>query len=424
MSRRRAALAERVQQTRMYRNIRSGKIYRAMRHRDFRILWSGAFLSFIGSWIQSVAQGWLVWQLTQDEAKLALVAFCAAAPVSLFGPFAGSLVDTMNKKTLLVVTQSVFGLGALFIAAAIHFDFVRYEHILMVALITGSMAAIEMPARQSTVSSVVPAEDLPMAIPLNALTFNSARVIGPAIGGILLAAVGAQFCYLINGISYLALIVAVVAIRADLRATRREPQPIQDLLFEGMLYTFRDIRLRTLFLLEGGVSMFGLFYIAQMPAIVDRMLGLGEQGLGAALTSIGIGGIVGLLTVTRLSDLPIKALLIRLAMTAIGLSLFLLSFAGSAVFAFPLFVLIGFASVTQFNTTNTLFQLLSPERLRGRVLSMHIWALAGLGPFGTLFFGWVAKETSLPFALRMGGLLVLSGAMGAWIYRKSLEGVE
>ena len=397
---------------------------RVFRHRDFRLLWGGAFLSFTGSWVQNVAQGWLVFELTHDEAKLAFVTFAAMAPVSVFGPFAGTLADTFNKRTLLVLTQSVLALCALYLMVATHMGFVRYEHILVVAVIVGLAACLEMPARQSLISRVVPADEIAIAVPFNAMTFNFARIVGPAIGAILLAAFGPEACYGINGISYAALILAVLAIRTDLSAGSRDPQPIKDLLFEGMHYMFRDARLRTLFVMEGMVSVFGLFYLALMPAIVKEMLGLGKAGLGAALTCVGIGAFSGLALMVFQSGNPIKAKVVQGSMVLMGIGVSLLAFARSGWSAFPILLLTGAAAIMQFNTTNTLFQLLSPERLRGRVLAMHIWALSGMSPFGILFFGWLASVTSLQFSLHVGGLCLLAGAGWGWLNRRHLEGVD
>ena len=222
---------------------------RAFRHRDFRLLWFGAFLSFSGSWIQTTAQGWLVYQLTGDPTMLGLVVFCNQIPVSLIGPFAGALADTMNRRVVLVCCLLTFSLGSSFLAAAIHYGFIQYWHIILVATIGGIAGAVEMPTRQSIVSRVVPVEDLPSAIPLNALTFNIPRVVGPAVGMYIYALFGPQLCYLINAISFFALVFAVLAIRADLRATEREPQPIVDLVMEGVRYTFLNPRLKRLFIL-------------------------------------------------------------------------------------------------------------------------------------------------------------------------------
>jgi MFS family permease len=237
------------------------RIVRVFRHRDFRLLWIGAFVSFIGSWVQNVAQGYLVFQITGSNKLLGLVSFFGMVPVTFLGPIAGTLTDTLNRRRLLVITQSLFAAGALFLAIATNYHFVKYWHIVAVALALGCVSAVEMPTRQSIVSAVVPPEDLPVAIPINALTFNLSRLVGPAVGVFLLTTIGTASCYFVNAVSFFALIFAGLSIRADLRATKKSPEPIRDLIVEGALYTMRDRRLRTLFILESIVSVFGLFYI-------------------------------------------------------------------------------------------------------------------------------------------------------------------
>lgn len=397
---------------------------RAFRHRDFRLMWFGAFFSFTGSWIQTTAQGWLVYQMTDNVTMLGLVVFCNQIPVSLLGPFAGTLADMMNRRVVLVCCQLTFSAGSLFLAAAIYWDFILYEHILAVATIGGLAGAIEMPTRQSIVSKLVPPEDLGSAIPLNALTFNISRVFGPALGMWVYAAVGPQLCYLINGLSFFFMISAILAVRADLRATRGDVQPILDLVMEGVLYTFRDVRLKNLFILEGCVSAFGLFYLALMPAIGTDILGLTEEEFGLAMASVGVGTISSLLLVATISHRPIKGLIVRISMTVFGIALALLGVATSRWVAFPLLAIVGFCAVAQFNTTNTLFQMLSPERLRGRVLAMHVWALSGLGPLGTMLFAWIASVTNIHIALQLGGGMVLIAAIWGWTQRRALEKVE
>lgn len=383
-------------------------------------MWLGAFLSFTGSWVQNVAQGYMVFQMTKSNEKLALVSFMGMLPVTLLGPIAGAITDSFDKRKLLVLTQAIFAVGACYLAAATYWGWVTYTQVLIVAFILGAVSAVEMPTRQSIVGKVVPAEDLSIAIPLNALTFNMARVIGPAIGGLLLAHVGVDACYLVNGLSFFALIFAGLAIHADLRATAKEPQPILDLILEGGRYTLRDARLRALFLLECMVSSFGLFYLSQMPAIADQMLGIGKS-LGNCYLAVGIGSVSSLAVVTTLSHRPVKTLLLKIAVSLMAINLVGLSFVHSAWIAYILFAVLGLSAVTIFNTCNTLFQTLSPDRLRGRVLSMHIWALAGIGPFGVLFFGHVAQLYGLSTALQVGGAGLALAAVGAWCAREALK---
>jgi len=414
------------------------KVFQVFRYRDFRLLWFGAFLSFTGSWVQNVAQGYFVYRLTGDEAKLALVSFVGSFPVFIFGFIAGSLADSLDKRLTMTITQSLLAVGSLYLAAATYWKFVSYWQVLIVAFVLGLVSCVEMPTRQSIVSRVVPPEELAAAVPVNAMTFNVARIIGPAIGAFLLSRFDVEGCYLANGISFAALIWAAIAIRGDLTSRVREPQPIKDLIFEGMLYTLREPRLRALLIMETVVAVFGIFYIPLIPAYVEQVLGANaiesKLQIGHAYTAIGIGGLVGLLFITSLAYSKHKGLIIRSAMTVIGLCLIGLSTTRSAWFAFPLMAVVGGATIIQFNTTNALFQILAPERLRGRVLSMHIWALNGLSPFGILLLGYLARTTrgqmvgpvpgGIMLALVVGGVVVLLGCVYGFSQRKILWDLE
>ncbi len=426
--------------------ISESNLYRVLSYHDFRLLWIGAFLSFTGSWVQNVAQGYFVYQMTGDESKLGFVSFCSSVPVFVFGFVAGSLADAFNKRTVLIIAQAIFAAGALFLAVATQFKFVQYWQIVTVSLLLGLVACVEMPTRQSVVSRVVPPEDLGAAVPVNAMTFNVARIFGPAFGGLLLAHFGVAMCYLLNGISFIALIWAAMAIKADLGSRNREPQPIRDLITEGFLYTMRDRRLRTLFLLETVTAGFGLAYLPLLPAFVHQVMGIlneeaAKKTLGNVFTSVGVGAMSGLLLVTQYGESHRKAGIIRGSMWTLGFGLIMLSFSHSPWLVFPTLAVIGAAGVAQLNTTNALFQLMSPERLRGRVLAMHIWALNGFSPFGVLFFGWLANKTridhhltisgnlvELPtfgvsLSMQIGGFCVLLGAIAASMSKKGLSGL-
>lgn len=390
---------------------------RAIRHRDFRLLWSGAVVSFTGSQIQGLAQGYLVYELTGDKALLAFVMFANMIPVSVLGPVFGVFADVMDRRKVLVASMLVFASASAFLGFAAHFGFIQYWHIIVAAVINGLMMTIETPARQAIVREVVPAEDLSAAIPSMGMTFNLARVVGPAVGGLLVHYFGTESCFWINAASYGGLIVAALAIKSDLSARQRSPQPVRDLLAEGMLYTLREKTLRVLFYLECVTSVFGVWYMALMPAIAKDVLGLDEKGLGVGMSCIGVGAITALVTLASLSQRRLKALLVRVAMSVFAAALFSLSFVSVPWVAFILFGCLGAAMMTQFNTTNTLFQLISPDHLRGRVLSMHMWAITGAAPVGILFFGWISRQTSLQVAFWIGGGIVGAGAVAGWMLR-------
>ncbi len=393
------------------------------RIRDFRLLWAGAFFSFMGTWVQTVAQGWLVYHLTNDAFKLTMVAFCSMLPVSVFGPMAGTLADTFDKRKVLVATQLVYAFSALFLAASVQFNTIRYEYILVVAVINGFATTVEVPTRQSLVSKVVPPENIASAVPMQALTFNFARIVGPAVGMLLLTTFGAQACYLVNGLSYLALIFAVLCIRSDLSTTKSLPQPIFDLIVEGVRYTLRDRRLKMLFLMECTVSMFGLAYIPLLPAFAKDVL-LNDKLLGPIYTSVGIGAIIGLASLITFSNRPYKAFVVKAAMTTFGLALMVISFVNIVWVVFPLFSLMGAGAIMQFNTTNTLFQTIAPEALKGRVIAMHFWALSGCAPLALPLFGYLAENWGVAEAMRIGAALVLMGATLGWLNRRRLDGVD
>jgi MFS family permease len=441
-----------LQAPRTLRNrLEDSNIYRVFSYSDFRLLWIGAFLSFTGSQVQNIAQGYFVYRLTQDESKLAFVSFCSSIAVFLFGFLAGSFADAFNKRTVLIVTQALFAIGAFYLAVATYYHFVQYWQIALVALALGLVSAIEMPTRQSIVSRVVPPEVLAQAVPVNALTFNVARILGPAIGAMILIYWGVAMCYLLNGISFLALIWAAMAIKANLRSHPRPPQPIGDLLMEGLLYTMREKRLKTLFFLETITAACGLAYLAMLPAYVHQVMGIGivpanapdpsKSVLGYCYIAVGVGAITGLLLVTQYAESHHKAAIIRASMWTIGIGLFVLSVVRIPALVYLTMVFMGAASVAQLNTTNALFQLMSPERLRGRVIAMHIWAINGLSPFGVITFGWVASQTRInheiwlrsthfllptygvSLSMQLGGICVILGAVAASLSKEGLAGL-
>ena len=415
------------------------RLIRVLRYPDFRLLWIGAFLSFTGSWIQNIAEGYYVFHITGDESKLAFVSFARNLPVLVLGLFAGSFSDQFNKRTVLIWTQVIFAVCGIYLAAATYSGFITYLQILFIAFLTGIVSSIEMPTRQSIVSRVVPIEELSAAVPVNAMTFNVARIFGPALGGLVLTWMGVAMCYLLNGLSFMALVWSAFMIKSDLGSGQTERSAIKDLVFEGALYTLRDVRLRTLFFLEILTAVFGLAYLPMLPAYIPEVLHLTSQsqqktGLATAYTAVGIGALFGLLLVTQLADSERKGAIVQGSMLTMGIGLLVLSVVRIPLLGYIDLGVVGMAAIMQLNTTNALFQILAPDRLRGRVLSMHIWALNGLAPFGVLFFGWLAKLTKgnvvpsmvlptggVPLSLAVGSLAMTIGGLAALLSKKGLS---
>ena len=413
------------------------RLVRILRYRDFRLLWIGAFVSFTGSWVTRIAQGYFVYQITHDGLKLAIVSFAGSFPVLVLGLVAGSFSDRFDKRIVLIWTQIIFAASSIYLAAATYFNFIQYWHIVAIAFLNGTVGSVEMPTRQSIVSRVVPPEELAAAVPVNAMTFNVARIMGPVIGGFVLAKVGVAACYLVDGLSFLALIWTAFTIRSNLKPLTEERGPLKDLIFEGALYTFKDIRLRALFLLESLTACFGLAYLPLLPAYVPSVLHIpGPDGLRDAYFGVGLGALIGLGIAIRFADYKKKGRIIQAAMAAMSLGLICLGFVHVPFIAYCLLGLVGLAGIIQLNTTNALFQMLSPDRLRGRVLAMHIWALNGLAPFGVLACGYLASEQSgsqripgtpfqhgIPLAFSFAGCCMLVGAVGALLSRRGLSGL-
>lgn len=399
---------------------RDWPVWNAFRARDFRWLWGGTFISFVGTQAQTVAQGYYVYQLTGSKAALGFIAFLGMVPVTIIGPIAGALVDRMDRRKWLMIYGLLYSFFTLSMAIAAAMGRLTIAHIATVAFIMGLIGAFEMPTRQSLVRQVVPPEHLSSAIPAQAMTFNLARIIGPAIGGQIVAILGAMWCFFVNAGSYLAVLLSVLAMRVDTRPSqtaRREP--VMDLLQEGIQYTFRNPSLRTLFLMECATSLFAIFYVFQMPALAG-LLRLGPSGLGNLMSCVGVGAMIALITLGALSQRRYKAQAAGLAMLGLAIGLLLLSQVQNEWMAYPVVALTGASAIMQFNTTNTLFQTIAPPRLHGRVISMHIWAISGISPFGTLAMGAFAERFGLREAFALGGGLLLVAAIVAWMFRRTI----
>lgn len=394
---------------------------RVFRHRDFRLIWFGALVSFTGSQIQMVAQGAYVYDITGQKTALGLVNFFAMIPVTLLSPISGVLVDLLDRRKILIGTSITLFIASAFNAFQATINALTFFQIAAVALIGGLVQCIEPTSRQTIVREVVGEDDIAQAIPLQSMTFNIARAVGPAVGGIIAGVFGFAICFWINSLSFLAMIFAAVSLKTRVEPRTNRHGPIKDLIFEGLLFTVRDRSLFTLLLMEGLLSLFGIFYMSQMPAIAEDMLGLDPRGLGFCYTAVGIGALCGLTLTVTISHRPLKGKIVLCAMAVFGACLALVSFTRRLIFAAPFFALMGAGSIAQFNTTNTLFQLLSPPALRGRVLSMHMWAISGLAPIGSLLMGGMADHVGLPETLLVGGILVSLGAVGAFVFRGNLR---
>jgi MFS family permease len=370
-----------------------------MRSPAFRRYWVGAFLSFVGSWIQNVAQSWLVYELTRSEFLLGVVGFASGVPMLFLAPIGGALADRWNRRNILLITQSLFALSAFALAALTYAGAIRYEYIVALALLNGLVLTVDLPTRQSLVAHLVPRADLANGIALNAAAFHTARILGPAIGGLLLEWVGAAPCFLVNALSFSAILLALLSLRIQPSTDGRAPTGILQSLREGVAFVRVRRGLMLLWLNVLVLSTFGLSYLVLLPVFAAEVLQVGKTGLGQLYTVAGIGSLAGLLLTARLSGEVPRGGLVILAANGFAWSVIGFALTTHPLLAKGLLMLAGMFGVMQLVSTNTALQTAAPDYLRGRVVSLHTWAINAPAPFASLLIGKLAQLWGAPTAV-------------------------
>ncbi len=370
--------------------------FRALRHRHFRLFWVGQWVSVTGTWMQTMAQSWLVYRLTDSPLALGLLTAARFGP-SLFGaPVAGVMADRFARRNLVLVAQALAMGQAAVLAALTLSGAVEVWHVLLLALLQGIIEAVDMPARQALQLDLVGADDLQSAVSLNSVAFNAARMVGPALAGVLVAVAGEGVCFATNAASYLAVLLALLSFPAA-AALRQGTSGVGARLLEGLRFVWREALLRRVLVAAGVTSLFGLSYITLLPVLARDVLGAGAGGYGALLGGAGLGAMAGALaTASRRSSAgTLRAIASGQALVAVGL----IALAGSRRLgvALAFMVLIGGAVAVQLSVSNTAMQMSAPEGLRGRVISLYIWVFAGLAPVGGLVAGAVAEVIGAPW---------------------------
>ena len=389
---------------------------RALRHRNFRLFFIGQLLSLPGTWIQMVAQSWLIYRLTDSAVLLGLAGFASQFPVFLIAPLGGALADRFSRHRLLVATQVASAVLALSLAALTLSGQVEVWHVFTLASLLGVVNGFDLPARQAFTVQLVGREDLPNAIALNSSAFNAARLVGPALAGVLVAAAGEGWCFLLNGVSYATVLGALLAMR--LTPTERPVHTGSMLahIVDGVRYVRGHLPIRSLLLLLGMVSLAGMPYAVLMPVFADRILGGGPQGLGILMSCAGGGALVGaLLLAARRSPRGLGG---WVPWAAFGFGLGLVGFSLSRTFwlSGALLVPTGFAMMVQMAASNTLLQMMVPDALRGRVMSLYSMMFMGMAPLGSLLAGSLAEVIGAPGTVAGGGALCMLAAL--WFRRR------
>jgi MFS family permease len=389
-----------------------GLIFRALSHRNYRLFFGGQSISLIGTWLQLTAVSWLVFRLTQSSFLLGVVGFAGRIPTFLLASFAGVLVDRWNRHHLLVATQVLSMIQALTLAALVLTETIVIWQIIALAFFLGLINAFDIPVRQSFVVDMIERrEDLGNAIALNSSMVNGARLVGPSVAGMLIAALGEGLCFLLNGLSFITVIAALLAMRITPKKKDRQGTPLWQGLKEGYRYAFGFPPIRSLLLLLALISFMGMPYTVLMPVFAGKILHGGPQTLGFLLGATGVGALAGaIFLASRKSVLGLGRMVI-IASSLFGIGLIGFSFSRLFWLSMVTMVPTGFGMMVQMTSTNTLLQTIVDEDKRGRVMSFYTMAFMGMVPFGSLFAGSLASAIGAPGTTMMGGILCIFGSV-------------
>jgi MFS family permease len=384
---------------------------RALRHRNFQLFFSGQLISLTGTWMQSVAQAWLVYRMTKSALLLGSVGFASQIPVFLIAPIGGIAADRSNRQRLVIATQVFSMILAGILALLTLSGHVQVWHIFVLAALLGVVNAFDIPGRQSFLIDMVGKEDLMNAIALNSSMFNGARVVGPAVAGILVAKIGEGWCFAANAISYIAVIIGLLLMNVHSTPRISKHSPLEDIV-EGFRWVNHTRIIRALLLLIGLVSLVGMPYTVLMPVFADKILHGGARGLGILMGATGVGALFGALTLAAKTG-GVKGLgrWVTITCATLGISLFCFSFSTSFWLSAALLLPAGYSMMLQMACSNTLIQTMVPDRLRGRVMSLYSMMFMGMAPFGAFFGGALAHRIGAPITVAVGGVACVLGAI-------------
>jgi MFS family permease len=398
---------------------------RAFRHRNYRLFFTGQLVSLVGTWMQQVAQSWLVLQLTHDPFVLGAVAALAFLPVLVLGLFGGLIADSLPKRQTLIVTQAIQMSLAFILFGLVVSDLVQVWQIMILALLLGVTNSVDMPTRQAFTVEMVGRDDVPNAIALNSAIFNGARILGPAIAGLTIGFFGGDvaIAFLINGISFAAVIVAYAVMRPNelhsppVIARARSAGEVKTQLAEGVRYVRRTDLVLLVVVTVGVASTFGMNFGVMIPALADEVLHTDATGFGFLMTASGIGSLIAALAIafsgrSRPALVPIGALVLGLALVATS---FLQAYGPTLV----AMAFVGLGAIGMAATANTTVQLAAPDALRGRVVSVYTTVFVGSTPFGGLLTGWIASTfgVDVSFAFAGAACALVGGASLLWLRR-------
>ena len=384
---------------------------RALRHRNFQLFFSGQLVSLIGTWMQTIAESWLVYRLTGSPLLLGAAVFASQFPVFLMAPLGGIAADRFSRQRLVIGTQiSSMILAAIFAAITLT-GVVQVWHIFVLAALLGAVNAFDIPARQSFLVDMVGKEDLMNAIALNSSMFNGARIVGPAISGILVARIGEGWCFFANAVSYIAVISGLLRMRVSRPSRLARSGPALARLIEGFCFVRNTAPIRVLLLLLGLVSLVAMPYTVLMPLFADRVLHGGARGLGILMGATGVGALLGALTLATRAGFRGLGRWVAFSCGGFGASLVLFSLSRNFWLSAILLLPVGYCMMLQMSSSNTLIQAMVPDELRGRVMALYTMMFMGMAPFGSLFAGALAHHLGAPLTVSIGAVACMGAAV-------------
>jgi MFS family permease len=401
----------------------TARIFKSLRkHRNYRLFFMGQIVSLAGTWMQNIALAWFVVELTHSPLAIGALAFCRFLPFMVFGLYAGVIADRFDNRKLVMATQAAQMGVSIALTALVYSGWENIPATYALAFIGGAALVLDAPGRQSLTFQMVGRDELPNAIALNTGLFNGARIIGPAIAGVIIAAAGVGICFAINSVTFLAVLTALALMReGDLFSVARDPERKRALaaIREGLSFAWHNTEVRLALLILGIASTVGFNFHVILPVLTSETLRAGPEVFGALSACFGAGALLGALIQAARAKASWKALLLGASVFSAGLVV-LAPIETIALAGFILFV-VGVGFTVWVSNTSALLQLRAPDRLRGRVMSLFMFAFAGLAPIGGLFAGWLMDVGGTPLALSLGGALSLGVVAYAWTRQAGLR---
>ena len=389
-----------------------GLIFRALSHRNYRLFFIGQGISLIGTWVQLIAMSWLVYRLSNSAFLLGMTGFLGMIPTFLLAPFVGVLTDRWNRRRILLITQSLSMIQAFVLATLDLTGIIRIWHLIILIPSLGIVNALDAPARQSFVVELVEKrEDLGNAIALNSFLFNGARLVGPSIGGILISILGEGICFLLNGLSFFSVIVALLAMRIAPKDRGNQEKQVWPVLKEGFNYTFGFAPIRFILFLLGLASLMGMPFTVLMPVFAKDILHGGPQTLGFLMAASGVGAVTGALYLASRRSILGLIRIISIASGVFGIGLIAFSLSHILWLSLLLLFVVGFGMMVQMASSNTVIQTMVDDDKRGRVMSFFMMSMMGMAPFGSLLAGFLASKIGASSTLIIGGTSCILGSL-------------